>query len=249
MENKRDTFGDFIEKTAKLNTQKTERIQMKWLVGNKWHYICGTEIDLKLVEAVLYRKDKEEIKNLLKQGADVNLRLAIETGTMSKHGEEYVDDGDLLYHLVTQEPKILHKQNPSVKVNDRDLQKRLDKKEDSKQDAKQSKCDIETANKIIEIADLLLSKGCDISLSELAQNELAQYKPVDEYIKKAYEVHKIVKQQMRDAGYEYTKDNHQELNKLLASKRAKYIKADCSIEELKDKVKVDPDLSISTITL
>ncbi len=249
MENKRDTFGEFIEKTAKLNIEKTERMQMKWPVGNKWHYICGTEIDLKLVEAVLYRKDIEEIKNLLKQGADVNLRLAIGTGTMSKQGEEYVDDGDLLYHLVTQEPKLLHFQKPLVSVRDRDEQKRLDRLAQSRQEAKQKELDIETSNKIVEIVDLLLSVGCDLSLSKLANLELAQYKPVDEYIKKAYEVHKIVKQQMQDAGYEYTKDNHKELDKLLASKRAKYMKTDCTIEELKDLVKEDPALSIEPMTL
>ena len=248
MENKRDTFGEFIEKTAKFNTQKTEKMQMIWPVGTKRHSIKGTEVDYQLVNAVLYRKDIEEIKSLLKQGADPTIRVLLEVantkGEIIKSG-----GGDLLYHLVTQEPKILNKQNSSVKVNDRDMQKRLDKKEDSKQDAKQSKYDIETANKIIEIADLLLSKGCDISLSELAQNELAQYKPVDEYIKKAYEVHKVVKQQMRDAGYEYTKDNHKELDKLLASKRAKYLKVDCTIEELKDIVKQDPDLSVEPFSL
>ena len=248
MENKRDTYGEFIEKTAKLNIEKAEKMQMKWPVGTKWHSIYGTEVDLKLVEAVLYRKDIEEIKGLLKQGADPRLNIGIETKNLK--GETIKgEDGDLLYHLVTQEPKILNKQNSLVKVNDRDMQKRLDKKEDSKQDSKQHKFDIETANKIIEIADLLLSKGCDISLSKLANLELAQYKPVDEYIKKAYEVHKIVKQQMRDAGYEYTKDNHKELDKLVASKRAKYIKSDCSIEELKNIVKEDPDLSVEPMTI
>ena len=155
----------------------------------------------------------------------------------------------MLYHLVTQEPVILNKQNSSVKVNDKDMQKRLDKKDESKQDTKQHKFDIETANKIIEIADLLLSKGCDISLSKLAQLELAQYKPVDEYIKKAYEVHKVVKQQMRDAGFEYTKDNHKEIDKLLAQKRAKYIKTDCSLEELQNIVKQDPDISVPPFEL
>jgi len=228
--------------------EKTERKQMKWPVGTKWHSTKGTEVDYQLVNAVLYRKDIEEIKSLLKQGADPTIRVLLEVANTK--GEIIKSDaGDLLYLLVTQEPKILNKQNLSVKVNDKDMQKRLDKKEDSKQDAKQHKFDIETANKIIEIADLLLSKGCDISLSELAENELAQYKPVDEYIKKAYEVHKVVKQQMRDAGYEYTKDNHKELDKLLATKRAKYIKTDCSLEELQDIVKQDPDISVPLFEL
>ena len=42
---------------------------------------------------------------------------------------------------------------------------------------------------------------------------------------------------------------HKELDKLLASKRAKYIKSDCSIEELKDIVKEDPDLSVEPMSL
>ena len=229
--------------------EKTEKKQMKWLVRAKWHSIYGTEVDMQLANAVLYRKDIEEIKNLLKQGADVNLRLAIGTGTMSKSGEEFVIDEDLLYHLVTQEPEILPFHKYPIGIVDKDERKRLERLEQSRHDSKQRKLDIETSNKIVEIAELLLSVGCDISLSTLANLELAQYKPVDEYIKKAFEVHKVIKQQMRDAGYEYTKDNHKELDKLLASKRTKYLKLDCPIEELKDIVKQDPDLSVEPMTI